>query len=143
MDADLRSAGMSNDVRERLLEDPEKRGAEILVEQRFSDIGVHITFDSRAGLKIIGLPFQGSCQAQVVQDRWAQFAGNAADGLNRGIDVSREGPSLIDERPEVARQSARNPGQIQFATCQCLAEFIMHLARNPSSLLFPDCLKID
>ena len=76
MDADLRSAGVANDIRQCFLEYPEKGSAEVLVEQRFPDVGMDITPYPGAGLEIVGLPFERSCQAQVIKHRRPQFAGN-------------------------------------------------------------------
>jgi len=59
--------------------------------------------------------------------------------------MKRERARFFEQRFEVFffRQFARNPGKVQLATGQCLAEFVMHFSRDPRSFLLPDRLQIN
>ena len=121
IDQHLGGAGVTNDVGQGLLENPEKSGAQVLIRQGFANPGSHVAFDPGPILELVSLPLDGGDQAQVVQHSRTQFAGNAPDGLDGWIDVRCQGPGFVQQRLHLGGQSTGNPGQIQFQAGQGLA----------------------
>ena len=82
IDGNLRRASVADDIGERLLENPEKGRAEVLLQKGIPKIAVDIAPNPGAVLKFVGLPFQGGHQSQMIQDARPQLAGDAANHLD-------------------------------------------------------------
>ncbi len=133
---------MADHVRECFLEYAKQCRANILVQRRLRKISVQLAFNAGAILKLIRLPLKGSGQTQVVQHTGPQFRRYPAYCLNGRVDVRNQRPGLLDECLLMVVQLAGQPGKVEFATRQRLAQLVMHLAGNSCPFLFPHCLQI-
>ena len=110
-DRDPGGIGVPDDIGQGFLEDAKKHGREIMIPQNLRHPAGDGGLNPGSPLKIIGLPFDGRDQSEIVQDAWAQFGRDAPDGLDGGIDVGGKALYLDAQGPAAfARELAGQPG---------------------------------
>ncbi len=77
-----RGAAVADDVRQRLLKDPEKGGVQVLIPNRASDGRGDAAGDAGLFFKFMRLPFQRRQQASAVQHAGPQLGGNPPHRLD-------------------------------------------------------------
>ena len=122
---DFAGVGMPDDVRERLLKNAEKCRVQVLVKDRVTKRHTHAALDARLLLEFTRLPLQRRGQPGRVKQPGPQFSGDAADGLDRFVNVMRHPLDFFLKPFQTLRQTARQPAQLQFQPRERLPQFIV------------------
>lgn len=134
---------VANHVGERFLKNPEERCRQIGSQHRFAQIGMNVTFNSGPRLKFVCLPLECGDKPKMVEYARAQLGGNPPDRLNGGVYMNRKGLCFLLQGREIGGQFVCEQRQIEFATGQCLAEFVVDFTGNAGPLLLADVLQVN
>src|SRR5260221_4068855 len=96
-DVDPRRVGVTRDVREQLLEDPECRGRALAIERQALLRQRYVAADPAAPLEIAGLPADPGREPHPVQHLRSQPGGDLEHRLDRFVDLTRHGLRFLTQ----------------------------------------------
>lgn len=89
-DADGIRAGMAGDIGENLLKDAEDGEGLMRTEAQAFAQALAAARNAGARLELLNLPFYGGRKPEIAKDTGTQLGSDAADGIDRDIDVADE-----------------------------------------------------
>ena len=139
---DFRGVGMADDVGQSFLENAKQRRVEVLVPERVAKPGFDTATYSRSLFKLAGLPLDCRWQPGSIQDARPQLRRDAADCLDRLVDMPGHPAGLFMEQFQVLGQPIDHPHELQFQRGQGLAQLVVNLPGDPRALLLADELQV-
>src|SRR6266850_5174425 len=97
--------------------------------------------DSGTTFELLGLPFQGRVQTEIVQSSGSEIGGDSSQGANHFVHQSNRGVNFGPQLSLAFGCLATDQREIHLDCRTRLAKFVVDLSSDGGTLFFPDALE--
>src|SRR5258706_6647285 len=137
-----RRTRVARNIRQRFLENAKHGRLRVVLENDTHRRRIDLAGYAEIQFEFLQLPLQRRPQAQMVENAWPQFRGDAPHRLDGGIDQFDRFAKVVRTRQPVVHECLREPLQIHLGGRQRGAEFVVDLPGDGGSLGFARGLQV-